>query len=107
MNDNPARLQRLTVTDESRIAVPRHCRLRYDKTRSIWTLQVPERVLALDEVAVEILQLCDGQRTVAMVVDELAAKYNLAEREAIRTDVVAMLQDLADKHYVTDLREVH
>jgi pyrroloquinoline quinone biosynthesis protein D len=107
MNDNPARLRRVTVADESIIAIPRHCRLRYDKTRSIWTLQVPERVLALDEVAVEILQLCDGQRTVATVVDELAAKYNLAERDAIRSDVVAMLQDLADKHYVADLREVH
>jgi pyrroloquinoline quinone biosynthesis protein D len=38
------------------------------------------------------------------MVDELAAKY-LAERGAIATDVIAMLQDLADKGFLTEARE--
>jgi pyrroloquinoline quinone biosynthesis protein D len=53
---------------------------------------------------VEVLLLCDGVRSVAEVVDQLAAKY-AAERSAIATDVVAMLQDLADKGFLTEARE--
>jgi pyrroloquinoline quinone biosynthesis protein D len=53
---------------------------------------------------VEILQLCDGVRSVAEIVDLLAAKYN-APRGDIGNDVIAMLQDLADKGFLTQARE--
>jgi pyrroloquinoline quinone biosynthesis protein D len=53
---------------------------------------------------VEVLQLCDGVRSVAQMVDQLAEKY-AAPREAIAADVVAMLQDLADKGFLTEARE--
>jgi pyrroloquinoline quinone biosynthesis protein D len=43
-------------------------------------------------------------RDVAGVVDHLAEKY-AAPREAISTDVIAMLQDLADKGFLTEARE--
>jgi pyrroloquinoline quinone biosynthesis protein D len=36
--------------------------------------------------------------------DQLAAKY-VAPREAILTDVIGMLQDLADKGFLTEARE--
>ena len=49
-------------------------------------------------------ELCDGVRSVADMVDQLAAKY-AAPREAIATDVLAMLQDLADKGFLTEARE--
>jgi pyrroloquinoline quinone biosynthesis protein D len=61
-------------------------------------------VLAPDEIAVEVLQLCDGVRSVEAMIDQLAAKY-AAERDAIATDVIAMLQDLADKGFLTEARE--
>jgi pyrroloquinoline quinone biosynthesis protein D len=61
-------------------------------------------VLAPDAIAVEVLQLCHGVRNVADMVDQLAAKY-AAERGAIATDVIAMLQDLADKGFLTEARE--
>ena len=57
-----------------------------------------------DTLAVEVLKLCDGVRSVAEMVDELAAKYT-ADRTAISIDVVAMLQDLADKGFLTEARE--
>jgi pyrroloquinoline quinone biosynthesis protein D len=38
------------------------------------------------------------------MVDTLVAKY-AAPREAIATDVIAMLQDLADKGFLTEARE--
>jgi pyrroloquinoline quinone biosynthesis protein D len=51
-----------------------------------------------------VLQLCDGVRSVADMVDQLAVKYG-AERSAIAADVVTMLQDLADKGFLTEARE--
>jgi pyrroloquinoline quinone biosynthesis protein D len=51
-----------------------------------------------------VLQLCDGARSVADIVDQLTVKYT-ADREAIATDVIAMLQDLADKGFLTEARE--
>jgi pyrroloquinoline quinone biosynthesis protein D len=54
--------------------------------------------------AVEVLQLCDGTRDVAALIDRLAGKYS-APREEIGRDVVAMLQDLADKGFLVQARE--
>ena len=84
--------------------MPRHTRLKFDETRQLWVILAPERVLAPDEIAVEILQLCDGVRSVGRIIDQLAAKYT-ADRAAIGADVVAMLQDLADKGFLTEARE--
>ena len=94
----------ITVSEASRPVLPRHARLKFDETRRVWVILAPERVLAPDEIAVEVLLLCDGLRSVGEVIDLLAAKY-AAERDAIATDVVAMLQDLADKGFLTEARE--
>jgi pyrroloquinoline quinone biosynthesis protein D len=99
-----AAARHITVSEESRVVLPRHAKLKFDETRQVWVLLAPERVLAPDEIAVEVLQLCDGVRSVADMVDGLAAKY-AAPREAIATDVIAMLQDLADKGFLTEARE--
>ena len=94
----------ISVSEASRPVLPRHAKLRYDETRQVWVILAPERVLAPDEIAVEVLQLCDGERNVGDVADQLAAKY-AAPREAILADVIAMLQDLADKGFLTAARE--
>jgi pyrroloquinoline quinone biosynthesis protein D len=94
----------ITVSEASRPKLPRHTRLKFDETRQVWVILAPERVLAPDEIAVEVLHLCDGVRSVAEMVDQLADKYT-APREAISIDVVAMLQDLADKGFLTEARE--
>jgi pyrroloquinoline quinone biosynthesis protein D len=94
----------ISVSETSRPILPRHARLKFDETRQRWVILAPERVLAPDEIAVEILQLCDGARNVAQMIDELAAKY-AAERAAIGADVIAMLQELADKGFLTEARE--
>ena len=97
----PAARRRMTVSEASVPTLPRGARLRFDEARQRWVLLVPERVLAPDDVAVEILKLCDGNRTVGTIADELAAKY-VAPREEILTDVVAMLQDLAESGFLIE-----
>jgi pyrroloquinoline quinone biosynthesis protein D len=98
------RNRNIRVDEASRPVLPRHARLKYDETRQRWVILAPERVLAPDEIAVEVLRLCDGARSVGAVIDQLAAKYTAA-RAAIATDVIAMLQDLADKGFLTEARE--
>jgi len=99
-----AAARHITVSETSRPVLARHAKLKFDETRQVWVILAPERVLAPDETAVEVLKLCDGVRDVAGVVDQLAEKY-AAPREAISTDVIAMLQDLADKGFLTEARE--
>jgi len=94
----------ISVSETSRTVLPRHARLKYDETRQVWVILAPERVLAPDEIAVEVLQLCNGERNVGDIADQLAAKY-AAPREAILADVIVMLQDLADKGFLTEARE--
>jgi pyrroloquinoline quinone biosynthesis protein D len=98
------RSRNISVSEASRPVLPRHARLKFDETRQRWVILAPERVLAPDEIAVEVLQLCDGVRTVEAVIDQLAEKYR-AERADIAVDVIAMLQDLADKGFLTEARE--
>jgi pyrroloquinoline quinone biosynthesis protein D len=96
--------RRMSVSEASKPVLPRHARLKFDETRQVWVILAPERVLAPDEIAVEILQLCDGERSVADIIDLLVEKYT-APRDAIGADVIAMLQDLADKGFLTQARE--
>jgi pyrroloquinoline quinone biosynthesis protein D len=98
------RSRNITISEASRPILPRHAKLKFDETRQVWVILAPERVLAPDEIAVEVLQLCDGVRSVETMIDQLAEKYT-AERGAIATDVIAMLQDLADKGFLTEARE--
>jgi len=94
----------ISVSEASRPVLPRHAKLKFDETRKVWVILAPERVLAPDEIAVEVLKLCDGVRRVADMADQLAQKY-AAPREAILVYVIAMLQDLADKGFLTEARE--
>ena len=71
-------------------------RLHFDKSRDAWVLLGPERVIETEGPASEILQRCDGSRTIGQIVDELAALYT-AERTVIESDVTALLMELSAK----------
>lgn len=91
----PARIDERSVP-----YLPRYVKFRFDETRQQWVLLAPERLLLPDDIAVEILQRVDGKRSVDEIVTMLAAKFE-APREEIAADVIAMLQDLVDKGYLT------
>jgi pyrroloquinoline quinone biosynthesis protein D len=79
--------------------LPPHIKLRFDDARKRWVLLAPERVLMPDDIAVEILQRCDGTATVGSIAASLAEKY-AAPRDEVARDVIEMLQDLMDKGVV-------
>jgi pyrroloquinoline quinone biosynthesis protein D len=98
------RNRRFDITKQSSPILARHAKLKFDETRQVWVILVPERVLAPDDIAVEILQLCDGVRDVDQIIDVLASKY-AADREMIGADVIAMLSDLAEKGFLADAQD--
>jgi pyrroloquinoline quinone biosynthesis protein D len=103
MSDAPdpaGRRQRLIISAASKPRLPRHIKLRHDEARDRWTILAPERVFSPDPIAVEILKLCDGNRTVENLADVLALRYD-APKERILADIVSMLQELADKGVVS------
>ena len=99
MVEAPPRV-RAIVTAATRPALPPHIKLLHDAGRGKWLVLAPERIFEPDEVAVAVLRLCDGARSVDDIAGELAKEYNAAKQEII-ADIVAMLQDLADKGVVT------
>ena len=84
-------------------SVPRlaaHVRLRFDKQREQWVLLAPERIFVLDEIALAIVERCQGTATVGDIVDDLARTFD-APRERVLADAGALLQGFLDKGVMT------
>jgi pyrroloquinoline quinone biosynthesis protein D len=93
---NPGDHQRTLIGRDTTPRLPRHIKLRQDPARGQWTILAPERVFTPDPIAVAVLQLCDGNRTVDVIAEALAGTY-AAPKDRILIDITDMLQDLADK----------
>ena len=87
---------RAIATPQAKPSLPKHIKMRHDVGRGRWVLLAPERVFEPDETAIEILKLCDGDRSVHDIAIQLAKAYSAPLAE-IEGDIVQMVQDLADK----------
>jgi pyrroloquinoline quinone biosynthesis protein D len=85
----------------SRPRLALHRRLQFDKARETWTVQAPERTFVLDQTAHAIVSRCNGEATIATVVDDLCRAYDGAPRDAVAADVLKLVQDFLDKGVMT------
>ena len=69
-------------------------RLRWDNVEKRHMLVFPEAALLLNETAVAVLKLCDGERTVEQIVDSLVRQFAGTDRSLIANEVVALLTRL-------------
>ncbi|WP_088347685.1 MULTISPECIES: pyrroloquinoline quinone biosynthesis peptide chaperone PqqD [Rhodomicrobium] len=92
---------RLIITEATRPALRRFVRLHHDAGRGRTVLLAPERIVEPDEIAVDVLKLCDGSISLGAIAVELAKTYDAPELD-IRADITDLLQDLADKGYIKD-----
>lgn len=74
-------------------------RLRYDEVREEHLLLVPEGAVRLNPTAAEVLELCDGQRTLDEIVEALAARYDGAD---VGDDVRELIDGMAERGLVVD-----
>ncbi|MGW2886339.1 pyrroloquinoline quinone biosynthesis peptide chaperone PqqD [Streptomyces griseoruber] len=72
--------------------------LRHDPVRGADLLVLPERVVVLEGHAGQIVGLCDGTRTVAGIVGELAARFPGAP---VAAEVPAFLDRLRGEGWLT------
>ena len=69
-------------------------RLRFDQIGDQEMLLFSEAGLALNETAAAILRLCDGEKSMAQIVEHLHANYPDAGRNALETEVKDFLNRL-------------
>ncbi len=74
-------------------------RLRYDEVREEHLLLVPEGAVRLNPTAAEVLELCDGERSLDDIVAVLAERYEGAD---LGDDVRGLLHAMTDKGLVVD-----
>jgi pyrroloquinoline quinone biosynthesis protein D len=74
-------------------------RLRYDEVREEHLLLVPEGAVKLNPTAAEVLELCDGERSLDEIVSALSARYDGAD---VRDDVTELVDGLAQRGLVID-----
>jgi pyrroloquinoline quinone biosynthesis protein D len=72
------------------------CRLG-DNSQQQRILLMPERALRLNGPSLEIVQRCDGQRTVQQIITELQQIYSKAEPKKVASDILGYLALLHDQ----------
>ena len=60
----------------------------------------PEGMIRVEATGLSILELVNGQREVAQIISDLAARYDTADPAKIREDVLSFLEKLNDKRVV-------
>ena len=74
-------------------------RLRYDEVREEHVLLIPEGAVRLNATAAEVLELCDGERSLDDIVGALSARYEGAD---VRDDVLELVDAMAQRGLVVD-----
>jgi pyrroloquinoline quinone biosynthesis protein D len=74
----------IAVLSTNRPHLPRQVRMEWDPARKRQVLLAPEGVLVLNQTGATILSLCDGERTVVEIVEELRGKYNRVDGDEVR-----------------------
>jgi pyrroloquinoline quinone biosynthesis protein D len=69
-------------------------RLQYDEVREEHVLLVPEGVVRLNPTAAEVLELCDGERSLEEIVDTLSGRY---EGPDLRSDVQGLVDGMTQR----------
>jgi pyrroloquinoline quinone biosynthesis protein D len=69
-------------------------RVQRDKVTQEMILLYPEGFLQLNATAAAIIALCDGQRTLRQIVEELAVQYHASPAD-LQDDVTALVCDLS------------
>jgi pyrroloquinoline quinone biosynthesis protein D len=77
----------------------RGVRLHHDLVRARVVLLAPERVLALNASAIEVLRRCDGGRSLHAIACELSQLHN-APLSVIETDTQTLVAGLAERRMV-------
>ncbi len=74
----------IAILSTNRPRLARQVRVQWDPVRERQVLLAPEGVLVLNHTGATILGLCDGERTVDEIVEELRGQYNRVASDEVR-----------------------
>ena len=74
-------------------------RLSYDDVREEHILLIPEGAVRLNPTAAQVLELCDGERSLDDIAAALSERYEGAD---VRDDVVELVDAMAQKGLLVD-----
>ena len=74
----------IALLSTNRPHLARQVRMEWDPVRKRQVLLAPEGVLVLNQTGAAILGLCDGERTVVEIVEELRGKYDSVDSDEVR-----------------------
>jgi coenzyme PQQ biosynthesis protein PqqD len=74
-------------------------RLSYDDVREEHVLLIPEGAVRLNPTAAQVLELCDGERSLDDIAGVLSERYDGAD---VRSDVVELVDAMAQKGLLVD-----
>jgi pyrroloquinoline quinone biosynthesis protein D len=78
-------------SDADRPRLAPHVRLAFDPARGRHVLLTPETVTLLNDTGAAILELCDGQRTVAQILADLRGRYDHVAEDEVRLFLAGLL----------------
>lgn len=88
------------VAETDRVRFAPGVLLRHDRARDAWMLLGPERVLMLDEIALEVVRACvQAEVPVGIGIDTLASAF-AAPRAEIARDVLDVLNTLRNRGFI-------
>ena len=88
----------MPISDASKPALAIGCR--WNESGEERMLLFPEGAMKVQGTGLAILELCDGQRTLADIIEELKRQYFGADPQRIRDDATRFLEQLHEKRVV-------
>ena len=84
------------IAMDARPRLPRGVRLHHDRQRDAWVLLAPETLFGLNTSSLAVLRRCDGNQTLAEILDGLATQFG-TDPDRLAPDVLGLLGRLRDQ----------
>lgn len=85
------------VTLNSVPAINSLFRLQYEEAQESWVLLYPEGMVKLNPSAAQIMQRCDGERTLAQIIDVLETEF---ETTGLEKDVLGFVDVALEQRWI-------
>lgn len=87
-----------TTKSNSKPNINKLAKLKYDETRNLNFILLPEKIVKLNGTANAILGLCDGTKTISEIIELLEKKFSV---DAIEKDVMDFISDAKNHGWIT------
>lgn len=87
------------MQQEKLLVINNHFQLQWEEKQNCFVLLYPEGMVQLSQSAGEIMNLCDGKRTILDIVNILEDKFKIV---GLKNDVEEFLVDAKERNWVIE-----